>query len=123
MVRRPPGSTRTDTLFPYTTLVRSRCRGLGPGDQFGRRLRREAIEAGIAGTGELEHLDAALPVGDIGEERGDGRRDRKSVVYGKRVGVSVDLGGSIHNQIQHHTINVTLVSYQTHMKRNQYETD
>src|SRR3546814_2950164 len=24
MNRRPPGSTRTDTLFPYTTLVRSR---------------------------------------------------------------------------------------------------
>src|SRR3546814_7764291 len=27
MVRRPPGSTRTDTLFPYTTLFRSRRRG------------------------------------------------------------------------------------------------
>src|SRR3546814_6468785 len=24
MLRRPPGSTRTDTLFPYTTLFRSR---------------------------------------------------------------------------------------------------
>src|SRR3546814_17436153 len=24
MVRRPPRSTRTDTLFPYTTLLRSR---------------------------------------------------------------------------------------------------
>src|SRR3546814_11677388 len=24
MTRRPPGSTRTDTLFPYTTLFRSR---------------------------------------------------------------------------------------------------
>src|SRR3546814_4076018 len=26
MIRRPPGSTRTDTLFPYTTLFRSRRR-------------------------------------------------------------------------------------------------
>src|SRR3546814_14871952 len=26
MIRRPPRSTRTDTLFPYTTLFRSRCR-------------------------------------------------------------------------------------------------
>src|SRR3546814_12263836 len=26
MIRRPPGSTRTDTLFPYTTLFRSRDR-------------------------------------------------------------------------------------------------
>src|SRR3546814_20360059 len=25
MIRRPPGSTRTDTLFPYTTLFRSQC--------------------------------------------------------------------------------------------------
>src|SRR3546814_15512016 len=29
MIRRPPRSTRTDTLFPYTTLFRSP--GLGPG--------------------------------------------------------------------------------------------
>src|SRR3546814_10287406 len=28
MIRRPPRSTRTDTLFPYTTLFRSR--GAGP---------------------------------------------------------------------------------------------
>src|SRR3546814_1859125 len=27
MIRRPPRSTRTDTLFPYTTLFRSRDRG------------------------------------------------------------------------------------------------
>src|SRR3546814_4797883 len=25
MIRRPPRSTRTDTLFPYTTLVRAAC--------------------------------------------------------------------------------------------------
>src|SRR3546814_5549195 len=28
MIRRPPRSTRTDTLFPYTTLFRSRLGGL-----------------------------------------------------------------------------------------------
>src|SRR3546814_12464369 len=27
MIRRPPRSTRTDTLFPYTTLFRSRASG------------------------------------------------------------------------------------------------
>src|SRR3546814_3927510 len=27
MIRRPPRSTRTDTLFPYTTLFRSEARG------------------------------------------------------------------------------------------------
>src|SRR3546814_18642777 len=31
MIRRPPSSTQTDTLLPYTTLVRSRGRGRGAG--------------------------------------------------------------------------------------------
>src|SRR3546814_10279365 len=38
MIRRPPRSTRTDTLFPYTTLFRSVQRAhkaLGPGCQDG----------------------------------------------------------------------------------------
>src|SRR3546814_19059832 len=30
MIRRPPRSTRTDTLFPYTTLFRSTGNGLSP---------------------------------------------------------------------------------------------
>src|SRR3546814_3118204 len=30
MIRRPPRSTRTDTLFPYTTLFRSRPAAQGP---------------------------------------------------------------------------------------------
>src|SRR3546814_13408458 len=34
MIRRPPRSTRTDTLFPYTTLFRS---GLDAHDVFERR--------------------------------------------------------------------------------------
>src|SRR3546814_10051522 len=29
MIRRPPRSTRTDTLFPYTTLFRSGAMGIG----------------------------------------------------------------------------------------------
>src|SRR3546814_11544441 len=39
MIRRPPRSTRTDTLFPYTTLFRS---GEGP---------PTAVAAGSAGEG------------------------------------------------------------------------
>src|SRR3546814_13059189 len=31
MIRRPPRSTRTDTLFPYTTLFRSADHGAGTG--------------------------------------------------------------------------------------------
>src|SRR3546814_19443830 len=44
MIRRPPRSTRTDTLFPYTTLFRSRAIQQGgaveadPDDQCHQRL-------------------------------------------------------------------------------------
>src|SRR3546814_1338579 len=40
MIRRPPISTRTDTLFPYTTLFRSL-------DRDGH-VRRQALVAGVA---------------------------------------------------------------------------
>src|SRR3546814_16601865 len=42
MIRRPPRSTRTDTLFPYTTLFRSRSVRLGR-EQRGRRKRGEDL--------------------------------------------------------------------------------
>src|SRR3546814_15194859 len=45
MIRRPPISTRTDTLFPYTTLFRSH-RGAARPRRHGRRVSRRA-----AGTG------------------------------------------------------------------------
>src|SRR3546814_20908820 len=35
MIRRPPRSTRTDTLFPYTTLFRSPLASLSSGDNNG----------------------------------------------------------------------------------------
>src|SRR3546814_13627763 len=49
MIRRPPGSTRTDTLFPYTTLFRSRLAETGP---FLRGIRRAV--AGVAAPPVLE---------------------------------------------------------------------
>src|SRR3546814_1248291 len=49
MIRRPPRSTRTDTLFPYTTLFRSIC---------------ECYAFGVADyietTGKLGHLDLVI---------------------------------------------------------------
>src|SRR3546814_11533792 len=58
MIRRPPRSTRTDTLFPYTTLFRSR-----PGE------RRDGAPPGAART---------LAAGPAGLARlcGRGRADR-----------------------------------------------
>src|SRR3546814_4445957 len=44
MIRRPPRSTRTDTLFPYTTLFRSE----GTGIIFGRKSGAQADEIVLA---------------------------------------------------------------------------
>src|SRR3546814_1762242 len=63
MIRRPPRSTRTDTLFPYTTLFRSRAadrrerpgrRASDPGET--RRARRIAEQRATAsGTADDAH--------------------------------------------------------------------
>src|SRR3546814_14172777 len=47
MIRRPPRSTRTDTLFPYTTLFRSRLRplqGRGREHPDGHHERQAAVD-------------------------------------------------------------------------------
>src|SRR3546814_1185040 len=63
MIRRPPRSTRTDTLFPYTTLFRSLYAGqydLSPGepclfDEFLQRLRTARIEEGHKPQAQDDH--------------------------------------------------------------------
>src|SRR3546814_13998733 len=54
MLRRPPRSTRTDTLFPYTTLFRSReddrrAIGFGGAEDVEPRA-RDALEHPVAGV-------------------------------------------------------------------------
>src|SRR3546814_5750208 len=57
MIRQPPRSTRTDTLFPYTTLFRSAYRDLrigkqgfdGIGQQVGRRVADKIQAVGVLG--------------------------------------------------------------------------
>src|SRR3546814_3344197 len=68
MIRRPPRSTRTDTLFPYTTLFRSKGDGHGQGiadgdDRHGPASsaraadrHREAEERSEEHTSELQSL-------------------------------------------------------------------
>src|SRR3546814_8706839 len=56
MIRRPPGSTRTDTLVPYTTLFRSAW-------QFGHRA---AGVGGGAGTGSGPARGRAADRGRLG---------------------------------------------------------
>src|SRR3546814_5297884 len=70
MIRRPPRSTRTDTLFPYTTLFRS--------DEFGlRRLIFVGHFGGIAARALALDPRDALDEDRLGAERHDlflGRR-------------------------------------------------
>src|SRR3546814_4808503 len=57
MIRRPPRSTRTDTLFPYTTLFRSQHEAELGGDALRTRLHGEVFfRAGEAGE-EGDHRD------------------------------------------------------------------
>src|SRR3546814_5864478 len=59
MLRRPPRSTRTDTLFPYTTLFRSlfRAKSLvqGGGLAVSNREHREMVDALASGDVERAH--------------------------------------------------------------------
>src|SRR3546814_16897658 len=56
MIRRPPRSTRTDTLFPYTTLFRS----VGAfADEFGV----QADAAGVLSDAEFQFRGVFDPVG------------------------------------------------------------
>src|SRR3546814_21080404 len=117
MIRLPPRSKRTDTLFPYTTLFRSTalCRV-----QRDRRLRLSAFRRNHDERGDQATSHIALGSAPPHHERNrqwlmmcvrrpmrpcptrwrgcDGRiahiADRKSVVEGKSVSVRVTLGGS-----------------------------
>src|SRR3546814_20500743 len=64
MIRRPPRSTRTDTLFPYTTLFRSDV-----------DLRGQGAHEGIGPTAEVGHHRGrdAEALSDQGDRQGDGQ--------------------------------------------------
>src|SRR3546814_15672398 len=100
MKRRPPRSTRTDTLFPYTTLFRSpglscqlrgqpSCRPAGPGSRTPRNPEpRECLREVL----DRQRRGAAHRAA-YREGRRQYYKDRKSVVEGRSVSVRVDLGG------------------------------
>src|SRR3546814_3048335 len=62
MIRRPPRSTRTDTLFPYTTLFRSVEIETGDGEEgfgiahIGRDAPADLADEAGAEAGRLVHL-------------------------------------------------------------------
>src|SRR3546814_3688818 len=80
MIRRPPRSTRTDTLFPYTTLFRSRHHAAA-GLQHARIDAHEGQRTDIGVVHDLERQ----------------RRERCGVVgLARRRGLAVDLRSEEH---------------------------
>src|SRR3546814_8233184 len=71
MIRRPPRSTRTDTLFPYTTLFRS---PVATARKFGRELLAEEAGDMLARRGEAV-------VDGRGDQHLDDRRLRPAILF------------------------------------------
>src|SRR3546814_14546374 len=118
MIRLPPRSARTDTLFPYTTLVRSRCGAGGPNrsrssdprspaELLGRSESHDRADRPRQFFERLRFLDSQSArsgprcVADAIERPSRRIRcqDRKRVGLGKSVSVRVDLvGGRVINK-------------------------
>src|SRR3546814_9315155 len=70
MIQRPPRSTRTDTLFPYTTLFRSR---IGYWEWVAAKIEQAELEN--AEDGDTVQTDGSV---DYSRDYSLGRPDRKS---------------------------------------------
>src|SRR3546814_3901041 len=62
MIRRPPRSTRTDTLFPYTTLFRSTYNGVAI---LARDRAIDGVQIGIPGFDDEQKRVIAATVDDV----------------------------------------------------------
>src|SRR3546814_12868163 len=91
MRRRPPRSTRTDTLFPYTTLFRARCdprRGEKPGEPEAATDRDELPPVLRLGSVAADHRRVLVP-----EQAVVGDQLRTGVLdHGLRLPVHAEIG-------------------------------
>src|SRR3546814_14815971 len=69
MIRRPPISTRTDTLFPYTTLFRS----VGAGGELAFHFHAPPA---VAPLGHRRHVTAVALEGRLDDDAGDRKSTR-----------------------------------------------
>src|SRR3546814_9931905 len=106
MIRRPPIFTRTDTLFPYTTLCRSGfARQKGPAPALHHRADAWSPQGGEAQTGRPASRAGLAPCfsgghgsrRDSGDRRemGRARRTRQSAVA-ERLALSPEQIGRAH---------------------------
>src|SRR3546814_17522963 len=73
LIRRPPRSTRTDTLFPYTTLFRS----LRPAQDLQYRDRRgDGIDERSDARRRRDAAGPCVAAGSLGERGADAAADR-----------------------------------------------
>src|SRR3546814_17016439 len=109
MIRRPPRSTRTDTLFPYTTLFRSfRFQPRRGPRQPVQDRGQHRFAVGVEQRQRIERVEQdvrrLVPAAVFARQRlveqreqprrqGGNGRDRKRAVTGKSVSVRVYLGG------------------------------
>src|SRR3546814_9148785 len=81
MIRRPPRSTRTDTLFPYTTLFRSELR-------FERADRHiltiGGFEDPVIGHPAIEQVGAAIKRVETAGEIAEGAREQRQAAFDHR---------------------------------------
>src|SRR3546814_15828038 len=86
MLRRPPRSNRTDTLFPYTTLFRSyRCRAMpGSSPWWINRVRRMNMAAPVVTMAQL--LEAGA---HFGHQTHRWNPRMKPYIFGDRNGVHI----------------------------------
>src|SRR3546814_6684426 len=74
MIRRPPRSTRTDTLFPYTTLFRSETAERRRGERLAtgfRQLEREVELGGILFGAAVEQRQPAVAMAEKTQHRSE----------------------------------------------------
>src|SRR3546814_20758407 len=108
MIRRPPRSTRTDTLFPYTTLFRSLAVRLAleqpPGDHARERLLAPALAAhhfGCLRQPEIAEIDQRQPIAAV--------EDAHMLVG--MAAAAIDPEPIIQGQLFQHVIGLELVEF------------
>src|SRR3546814_1626529 len=90
MLRRPPRSTRTDTLFPYTTLFRSRsrCRNCANPARRGLwplgKLLHDAVDRDVMRRGSAFHVNGAERVDRVADRRQFGQHGARILALQQR---------------------------------------
>src|SRR3546814_1762738 len=107
MIRRPPRSTRTDTLFPYTTLFRS--------------LRRPCRRAGGQGQGARDRPARQGPPVDArrrpGKRRRTGRHPPRSEEHTSELQSLMRISYAVFclkKKKQHHILHLKTTRLKTH---------